>query len=571
MPKPKTSPQPEPIPDKDPAWLLLDPTSQPRPPAATRPDQLPFLELGWADFERLARRLAAAAGQVEDAWVYGTTGQAQYGIDILVRMADGTYEVWQTKRYQKLTATDITKAVNLFLRHPWAEKARTFVLATACPMSTRTVVEKIEASRTQLAARDITFRPLDATRLTTELKNFPDIVDDFFDRPWVKIICSPEAIRSLENRFSRFDAATLRVRLRDCYRSWSNTVDPGLLIAGQDHRGQIHPAISISERFVQPDILVAPLHAQRPPPEEPQPPTPNTQPSPDASTPSKQSPPRLDNSALQSVRTPLDQFLAAEQHAVISAHAGAGKSALLRFLALDILSNSPVLETVRARYQRHIPVWIPFALWARMAKEQRQPPSLPDAVAGFLHAQGEAALVPDVLRALESDRVIYLVDGLDEAPDPRVAETLAALLTSYVNRREAAAIVTSRPQGLQTIDRLAAAWKRVQLAPLSGPQQHALARIWYRILHEREASDGTTAAQLEARAERSTGQFLRALHKAPEDSPPLPDPLVPARLYGARPSRPSTASQPLRRKQGNHRAAHRAPAPQARDRSTYHR
>ena len=133
MPKPKTSSQPEPIPDKDPGWLLLDPTSQPRPPAATRPDQLPFLELGWADFERLARRLAAAAGQVEEAWVYGATGQAQYGIDILARMSDGTYKVWQTKRYQKLTATDITKAVNLFLRHPWAEKARTFVLATAYP------------------------------------------------------------------------------------------------------------------------------------------------------------------------------------------------------------------------------------------------------------------------------------------------------------------------------------------------------------------------------------------------------------------------------------------------------
>ena len=516
MPKPKASSQPEPIPDKDPAWLLLDPTSQPTPPAATRSDQLPFLELAWVDFERLARRLAAAGGQVEEAWAYGTAGQAQYGIDILVRLADGTYEVWQTKRYQKLTATDITSAINLFLRHPWAEKARTFVLATACPMATRTIVEKIEASRTQLATRDITFRPLDATRLTTELKDLPDIIDDFFDRPWVKRICSPEAVRSLENRFSRFDAATLRVRLRDCYRFWSTTVDPGLLIAGQDHRGQVQPAISISDRFVQPDILVAPLHAQRPPPQEPQPPTPNTQPSADAPTVSRQSRRRLDDATLQSIRTPLDQFLAAEPHAVISAHAGAGKSALLRFLALDILSDAPVLETVRARYRRHIPVWIPFALWARMAKEQPQPPSLPDAVAGFLAAQGEAALVPDVLRALESDRVIYLVDGLDEASDPRVAETLAALLTSYVNRRNAPAIVTSRPQGLQIIDRLAAAWKRVQLAPLSDPQQRALARIWYRILHEREASDGTTAVQIEARAERRTEQFLRALHKAPD-------------------------------------------------------
>lgn len=513
MPKPKASAEPKPIPDKDPAWLLLDPTSQPTPPTATRSDQLPFLELAWVDFERLARRLAAARGQVEEAWAYGTAGQAQYGIDILVRLADGTYEVWQTKRYQKLTTTDITKAVNLFLRHPWAGKARTFVLATACGMATRTVVEKIESTRTLLTAKNITFKALDSTRLTTELKNFPDIIDDFFDRPWVKRVCSPEAVRTLKNRFSRFDAAMLRVRLRDCYRSWSNTVDPGLLIAGQDHRGQIHPAISISDRFVQPDILVASLHVQRPP-QEPQPPRLDNPPPWDSPTISKQSLPRFDDSTVQSIRTPLDQFLAAEPNAVISAHAGAGKSALLRFLALDILSDAPVLEAVRTRYRQHIPVWIPFALWARMAKEQLRPPSLADAVAGFLHAQGEAALVPDVLRALESDHVIYLVDGLDEAPDPRVAETLAALLTSYINRRNAPAIVTSRPQGLQTIDRLAAAWKRVQLAPLSGPQQYALARIWYRILHTREGSDGTAVAQIEARAERSTEQFLRTLHKA---------------------------------------------------------
>ncbi|HET6388225.1 NACHT domain-containing protein [Hyphomicrobium sp.] len=513
MPKHKSSRQSKPVPDKHPDWLLLDPTSQPKPPAATRSDRLPFLELSWADFERLARRLAAARGQVEEAWAYGTAGQAQYGIDILVRLADGAFEVWQTKRYQKLTAADITKAVDLFLHHPWADRARSFVLATACPMGITAVVEKIEEFRTRLATKNIAFKTLDDTRLTAELKRFPDIVDDFFDRPWVKRICSPEAVQSLENRFSRFDAATLRVRLRDCYRSWSATIDPGLLIAGQDHHGQIHPAISISDRFVQPDIFIAPLHSQRAPPREPQTPT-DARLSADVTTHGEQSSLRLKFSNFQSIRTSLDQFLAAEPQAVISGHAGAGKSALLRFLALDILSDAPVLEAVRARYQQHIPIWIPFALWARMAKEQATPPSLPDAVRGFLNAQGEAALVPDVLRALESGRAIYLVDGLDEASDARTAETLAALLTSYVSSRNAPAIITSRPQGLEIIGRLAAAWKRVQLAPLSDPQQRALARIWYRILHAREASHGATATKIEARAENSTDQFLRALHKA---------------------------------------------------------
>ena len=66
-----------------------------------------------------------------------------------------------------------------------------------------------------------------------------------FHRPWVEKICPPEAVRMLEGRFSRFDAATLRARLRDCYRSWATTIDPGLLIAGQDDRGQIHAAVCV--------------------------------------------------------------------------------------------------------------------------------------------------------------------------------------------------------------------------------------------------------------------------------------------------------------------------------------
>jgi len=94
--------------EEDPDWLLHDPEgSIPPPPVVTRPTKLPFTKLQWRDFERLCRRLAERNGNVEHVLSYGTPGQAQFGIDILVRLADGTYEVWQTKRYRRIEPADV--------------------------------------------------------------------------------------------------------------------------------------------------------------------------------------------------------------------------------------------------------------------------------------------------------------------------------------------------------------------------------------------------------------------------------------------------------------------------------
>src|SRR5258705_5077550 len=80
---------------ENPAWLTAEPTGPgPRPPVVTRPASLPFLELTWENFERLCYRLAQKVGEVEKVWAYGTQGHTQLGIDVLVRMKDGTFETW---------------------------------------------------------------------------------------------------------------------------------------------------------------------------------------------------------------------------------------------------------------------------------------------------------------------------------------------------------------------------------------------------------------------------------------------------------------------------------------------
>jgi len=161
MPRKKDSPLTEPTLTQNPPWLALDPTSgHVAPPTKTKRDRLPFLVIQWMDFEKLAWRLAGRGAHVEQAWHYGTSGQSQYGIDLLVRLADGKYEVWQTKRYRKISAADVRIAAQIFMRHKWSEKASRFVLAVACDTSSKRVVEALEEFRSQLTAKNIKFETL---------------------------------------------------------------------------------------------------------------------------------------------------------------------------------------------------------------------------------------------------------------------------------------------------------------------------------------------------------------------------------------------------------------------------
>src|SRR5437899_237133 len=95
--------------EDNPYWLTTDPIgAPPAPPVNTKKGSLPLSDIEWPDFERLCRRLALLSGSVKAAYVYGGPGHAQHGIDILVCTTDGSFEVWQSKRYQKFKALDVS-------------------------------------------------------------------------------------------------------------------------------------------------------------------------------------------------------------------------------------------------------------------------------------------------------------------------------------------------------------------------------------------------------------------------------------------------------------------------------
>jgi hypothetical protein len=173
-------------------WIDCDAgvESLPAPPVATRIQALPLAELTWENFERLCYRLASRSGDVSDCRRYGIQGQGQQGIDIYIRRAsDGGYSTWQCKCYDHFTPADIEQAVDRFLQGDWAKRSTEFSLAVTVSLSPRTRAETVERQAQRCREQGINFVPLDTDRLSDQLKDHADLVDDFFGRPWVEAFC----------------------------------------------------------------------------------------------------------------------------------------------------------------------------------------------------------------------------------------------------------------------------------------------------------------------------------------------------------------------------------------------
>ncbi|RKE68010.1 NACHT domain-containing protein [Pseudorhodoplanes sinuspersici] len=494
---------------------MAEPTGTgPNPPVLPRAASLPFLELGWENFERLCYRLAQKAGKVEKVWAYGSQGHEQLGIDVLVRMTDGSYETWQSKRHQAFHQAQLTAAVNHFLKGNWANKAKKFTLAVACNGTSPPLIDAIEKARDKLAARGITFEPLFERELSEKLKTEAEIVDDLFGRPWLERFCAAEHIAALADRISRVDINSLRMRLRSLYTAWIGIVDPGLPLVGQI--GAETPSPELSKRYVLPEVIL-PLGLaadERIPTEGPQatpgPPAQNSKQTPSTAQSDRAPPARPAPLRPTERRTSVNQLLGEVSRVVISADAGAGKTTLLRYLALQLLSDTSDLQAINERFAGYVPVWVPFALWARMSEGKDRPPPLEDVVHGFVDALNECDVANAMRRALKSAKVVLLVDGLDETRNQAIADTLLVSLSVFAETKAAPVLATSRPHGVRAFSGIGT-WSRAQLAPLSDAQRSELALLWYRILERQELGPRAEQKTVERQAKNRADAFTKAL------------------------------------------------------------
>jgi len=100
--------------------------------------------------------------------------------------------------------------------------------------------------------------------------------------------------------------------------------------------------------------------------------------------------------------------------------------------------------------------------------------SLVSAAQAWMQARGMSETWPLVERALSDDRLLLLVDGIDEWKSPSAANDALGALESFLGQRpEAAAVLSSRPYGVERLT-FSLPWSRADIADLDDRQQRAM-------------------------------------------------------------------------------------------------
>jgi hypothetical protein len=214
-----------------PTYLLVPgPESPlPQPPLETLVQDLPLDELTWENFERLCLRVVESEANIEQCLEYGDRGQDQHGIDLLSRNRDdGMVSVYQCKRVQEFGPSDIATAVTKFLSQAWCGTATTFVLCTTHGLRTTTCVDEINVQEKRLLEYKTGFGIWNRTRLSTKLKDLPELVYDFFGPTWLAKFCGSELEGRFSKRLSPRRVEQYRNRLETFYRNSFEQNDPGI-------------------------------------------------------------------------------------------------------------------------------------------------------------------------------------------------------------------------------------------------------------------------------------------------------------------------------------------------------
>jgi len=465
-----------------PSELLAPPTAFETPPAETRLQELPIHGLTWPNFEKLCVRLASLTGQPEHCQQYGTPGQSQEGIDIYSRVGGPRpFHVYQCKRYQTMTAGNIRDAVDKFVDGTFfRDRSSHLVLCTTVATERTQLADEIEKQAARLDKLDVVFKAWGRAQLSTLLKNHPALVDDFFGRPWVVAFCGEGAASTLTTRVDGPRLAQLRTELSAFYRRVFRQHDPGLPAPGLEAR----PSPDLDHRYVMPNVVISAPGA---------PPIGDDTSSTDASAepgfdseasgnPLRREKPGaaslLPTTTAEVVSAP--QWLSSADRLLVTGAPGAGKSTLLRFVALDLLSETPRLAALAKARPACIPVWVPFAYWTEMLS--RRPPD-ECTLRSFLRSWFESWEAHDLAQivdpALTDDRLLLLIDGIDEWRSTDAAGLAIQRLNEFVESRSVPLVCSSRPYGIPRAAAIAPGTSRARLAPLTTDQQTKLSAKWF--------------------------------------------------------------------------------------------
>ena len=338
----------------------------------------------------------------------------------------------------------------------------------------------------------------------------------FFGAEWATAFCSEAGLSCLDvDRIDGRRMAELRFALATFYGHVFQVHDPGIPLGAIASRN----VLPLEDRYVLPDIIEENVQQRAVPAgrerktSRPDDPT------------SPQEPAEVDrfSSRLYRQRRQLDEWLAGNKRSVVLGGPGLGKSTLLRFIALDLLSNRPRLAGVSRSHGCYLPVWISFPYWtAAIARTGASDISLSEVVRNWLTSWNESGLWPLFESALKDKRLLLLVDGLDEYSSEASAHVAVQLLQVFVAQRGCPVIAAGRYAGFERLGLQGSGWRAGELAEFTLEQQTQLAFAWLAHLHGPGLGGTVPGADTRARgeAEGFVGELqrssdLRELAKTP--------------------------------------------------------
>ena len=174
--------------------VLSDPVLS-RPPVQGSPGRVPAggdlsLDIGWGRFEQLLVAVAPGIEGLSEIQFrrYGVSGQAQGGIDLAGRRADGSYVVVQCKDYQKFTGANLSEAVKTFTTGSRPFGAEHLVIAVSTQTGTTQLEDRLAALRDEHP--DLRIDLWGAEQINDALRRRNDVVARFWTRETADDFCT---------------------------------------------------------------------------------------------------------------------------------------------------------------------------------------------------------------------------------------------------------------------------------------------------------------------------------------------------------------------------------------------
>jgi hypothetical protein len=481
-----------------PTWLDAPADAIPADlPVNSRQQALPFNSLTWHNFERLAIRLIRREAQVLECTMYGTAGQEQAGIDVLAIGTDGTHTCYQCKRVMSFGPADIRQAVAKFRTGRFFLLAKRFVLFVSMPLERTEQVDEFEEQRILLQQDGIELQKWDGSDagvLAEKLKPLPHVVDDFFGRWWVDQFNGPDAAVQLGERLDGADRKELLARLLRLYTALFNQHDPGPTTSDGVFAEYRY-------RYVHPDVIET-IQAR-----------------------SQSELARNDDAEREGAqviassgvagnfdyeaRRPLLDWFRGRRFGTVLGEPGFGKSALLRYLALAIIRQDDTLAGWLEPLQlRLLPVWLSFPAFAA-AIEKKPSTNLQDYFDEWLHRYGYHEVQGLLRKAIKSEEVLFLIDGLDEVHAPEKARLALDRIVLFVESTGGQVLCTSRPRGFSSLG-VPPNWA---IATLGGLSDHQISELAERsiALTSQQPRDAADFEAARATARPEAARFVAAL------------------------------------------------------------